>query len=71
MFSRFAIVPTNEADVTVARTLVNPESDDLNRILAGKAYVGMGVFTPPKLNAKNPMPWTKLMDSARKLIERE
>lgn len=69
MLCRFAIVPANEADVTVARALLNPEYDELGRILADKAYLGMGVFTPPKKNAKNPVPWTKLMDSARKLIE--
>ena len=69
MFSRFAIVPANEADVSVARALVNPECDELDRILADKAYVGMGMFTPPKINALNPLPWTKLMDSARKLVE--
>ena len=69
MLCRFAIVPANEADITVARALLNPDCDELNRILADKAYLGMGVFTPPKVNAKYPIPWTKLMDSARKLIE--
>ena len=94
MLCRFAIVPANEADVTVARALVNPECDELDRILADKAtmpvsdlarqvrfeikkvhfmvkrrMLRMGVFTPPKKNATNPMPWTKLMDSARKLVE--
>ena len=69
MLCRFAIVPANEADITVARALLNPDCDELNRILADKAYLGMSVFTPPKVNAKYPIPWTKLMDSARKLIE--
>ena len=69
MLCRFAIVPANEADVSVARALLNPECDEFDRIMADKAYVGMGVFTPPKVNAKNPIPWTKLMDSARKLVE--
>ena len=71
MLCQFAIVPANEADITVARALLNPDCDELNRILADKAYLGMGVFTPPKVNAKHPIAWTKLMDSARKLIERE
>jgi Transposase DDE domain len=66
---RFAIVPANEADVTVARCLVNENEDDLKLILGDKAYVGMGIFTPSRKNAKRPQPWTKLMDSARKLIE--
>jgi hypothetical protein len=69
MLCRFAIVPANEADITVARVLLNPEHDELDRIVGDKAYVGLGIFTPPKANAKHPVPWTKLMDSARKLIE--
>jgi hypothetical protein len=69
MLCRFAIVPANEADVSVARALLNSEYDELDRIMADKAYVGLGVSTPPKANAKYPVPWTKLMDSARKVIE--
>jgi len=69
MLCRFAIVPANEADITVARALLNPEYDELDRIVADKAYLGLGVFTPPKANARYPIPWTKLMDSARKVIE--
>ena len=37
MLCRFAIVPANEADVSVARALLNPEYDELYRILADKA----------------------------------
>ena len=66
---RFAIVPANEADVSVARCLVNEHEDDLSLILGDKAYIGMGIFTPSKRNARKPQLWTKLMDSARKLIE--
>lgn len=69
MLSRFAIVPANEVDVSVARALINPDWDELDRILGDKAYVGMGIFTPPKVNSKHPGAWTKLMDSARKLVE--
>ena len=69
MLCRFAIVPSNEADISVARALLNPDCDEFDRIMGDKAYLGMGVFTPPKVNAKYPIPWTKLMDSARKLIE--
>jgi hypothetical protein len=66
---RFAIVPANEADITVARALLNPDYDELDRIVGDKAYVGLGIFTPPKANAKHPVPWTRLMNSARKIIE--
>ena len=37
MLCRFAIVPANEADITVARALLNPECDEFDRILADKA----------------------------------
>lgn len=69
MLCRFAIVPANEADPTVFKALIDSEHDDLGNILGDKGYVGCGIFTPSRCNAKQPMPWTKLMDSARKLIE--
>jgi hypothetical protein len=69
MLCRFAIVPANQADITVARALLNPDYDEFDRILGDKAYLGMSVFTPPKVNAKHPILWTKLMNNARKLIE--
>ena len=37
MMCRFAIVPANEADVSVARCLVNTNEDELDRILGDKA----------------------------------
>jgi Transposase DDE domain len=69
MMCRFAIVPANEADVTVAKCLVNANEDELDRILGDKAYLGMGIFTPSRENAKKPLPWTRLMGASRKLIE--
>jgi hypothetical protein len=69
MLCRFAIVPANEADVTVARALLDADYDELDRIVGDKAYIGMGIYTPPKANARHPAPWTRLMNSARKLIE--
>jgi hypothetical protein len=69
MFCRFAIVPANQADPTVFKALVNEARDALNQILGDKAYLGCGIYTPSKSNAKQPMPWTKLMDGARKLVE--
>lgn len=69
MLCRFAIVPANEADITVARCLLNANEDEFDRILGDKAYLGMGIFTPSRENAKKPQPWTRLMGAARKLIE--
>ena len=69
MLCRFAIVPANEADITVARCLLNANEDEFDRILGDKAYLGMGIFTPSRENAKKPLPWTRLMGAARKLIE--
>jgi Transposase DDE domain len=69
MLCRFAIVPANEADVTVGRCLLNANEDELDRVLGDKAYLGMGIFTPSRENAKKPQPWTRLMGAARKLIE--
>ena len=69
MLCRFAIVPANEADITVARCLLNSNEDELDRVLGDKAYLGMGIFTPSRENAKRPLPWTRLMGAARKLIE--
>lgn len=64
---RFAIVPANAADASVGRCLLNPDLDELDRVVRDKAY--LGIFTPSKVNARKPLPWTKLMDSARKLVE--
>lgn len=64
---KFAIVPAHEADVTVARALLDPPERGLT--LGDKAYVGCGIYTPAKANARNPGSWTKLMDTARKTVE--
>jgi Transposase DDE domain len=69
MFCRFAILPANHADPRVCQLLLNDQEDDLELVTADKAYVGCGIFTPPKKNALNPTVWTYMMDSARKLIE--
>lgn len=69
MITRFAVVAANEADVTVARALLSPETDDLERVLADRAYLGCGVWCPSKRNALKPRPWTGWMDAARKLVE--
>ncbi len=64
---KFAIVPAHEADVTVARALLDEAEQGVT--LGDKAYLGCGVYTPPKANALTPGIWTRLMDSARKTIE--
>lgn len=69
MFCRFAIVPANEADPTVGKVLLEDEQSILKRMLGDKAYLGCGIYTPSRKNAKVPLDWTKLMDGARKLIE--
>ena len=40
---RFAVVAANAADVTVARALLNPLEDDLERVLGDRAYLGCGL----------------------------
>jgi hypothetical protein len=64
---KFAIAPAHEADVTVAKALLCLPERSLT--LGDKAYLGGGIYTPPKINALNPGSWTKLMDAARKTIE--
>lgn len=64
---KFAITPAHEADVTVARALLDDSERSLS--LGDKAYLGCGVYTPPKANALTPGVWTRLMDAARKTIE--
>ena len=64
---KFAITPANEADVTVARALLTDTQRALT--LGDKAYVGSGIYTPPKTNALNPGIWTSLMNTTRKMIE--
>jgi transposase len=63
---KFAIASAHEADPK-AKALLDQEALDLT--LADKAYVGCGIYTPPKKNAVNPGLWTHLMDTARKTIE--
>lgn len=63
----FAISPVHQADVTVARALLDKSERSLT--LSDKAYLGCGVYTPPKTNALTPGVRTRLMDDARKTIE--
>lgn len=64
---KFAITPAHEADVTVARALLAKTERSVGP--GDKAYLGCGIYTPPKADALRPGPWTRLMDAARKIIE--
>ena len=66
---RFAVVPANEHDVTVAKCLLDGRYDDLHCLIGDKAYLGLGIYTPPKQNAKNPGFWCGFFAQARKSIE--
>ena len=64
-----ALLSANEHDVSVARALLDEEHDDFNAIIGDKAYVGLGIYTPPKENAKEPRFWCHFFAKARKFIE--
>ena len=66
---RFGIAPANEHDVTVARCLLDERYDDLHSLIGDKAYLGLGIYTPPKQNAKEPGFWCGFFARARKSIE--
>lgn len=66
---RFALVPANEHDVTVAKCLLDERFDDLHSLIGDKAYLGLGIYTPPKQNAKNSGFWCDFFAQARKSIE--
>lgn len=66
---RFGIVSANVHDVIVARSLIDEEHDDLKSIIGDKAYVGLGIYTPPKANAKESGFWSEFFARTRKSIE--
>ena len=66
---RFALVPANEHDVTVAKCLLDERYDDLHSLIGDKAYLGLGIYTPPKQNARTPGFWCDFFAQARKSIE--
>ena len=66
---RFGIVAANEHDVTVAKVLLNPQHDDFESLIGDKAYLGLGIYTPPKTNAKEPGFWCDFFARARKSVE--
>ena len=66
---RFGIVPANEHDAKVGKALLDARHDDFSSILGDKAYTGIGIFTPPKANAKETSYWSGFFAKARKAIE--
>ncbi len=66
---RFAVVPANEHDVMVGKCLLDDRYDDLNSLIGDKGYQGLGIYTPPKGNAKEPQFWCDFFATARKSIE--
>ena len=67
LFERWGVVPANEADVTVARTLL--EGWENQTVLGDKAYLGSSVVTPKRDNQKQPSVWSRKFSKARKRIE--
>lgn len=67
MVSRFAIVPANEHDSTVAKALL--AADKQTNMIGDRGYLGTGVYTPPKENTLIPWAWPDLLGRARKLVE--
>jgi len=66
---RFALAPANEHDVTVARCLLDKRVDDFSAIVGDKGYQGLGIFTPPKRNAKQAQAWCSFFAKLRKRVE--
>ena len=66
---RFGVVAANEHDVTVAKAMLDEQLNDFSAIIGDKAYLGLGIYTPPKANAKEPGFWCDFFARARKSIE--
>ncbi|MDQ3398985.1 MAG: IS982 family transposase, partial [Deinococcota bacterium] len=67
LFERWSIAPANEADVAVARTLLDGCEDEV--VLGDKAYLGSSVVTPKRDNQKQQGAWSGQFGKARKRIE--
>ena len=66
---RFLIAPGNVHDARVAQSMLNGSYDDLHSIVGDKGYIGCGIYTPSRKNAKPPSFWCKSFAKARKRIE--
>jgi hypothetical protein len=67
LFECWGIVPANEADVTVARALLENREDEV--VVGDKAYLGSSVVTPKRDNQKQQGVWSEQFGKARKRIE--
>jgi hypothetical protein len=67
LFRRWAFVPADAADVTVARVLLEGLEEEV--VLGDKAYLGSSATTPPRKNMTRETGWCKLFDRLRKRIE--
>lgn len=66
---RFGLAPANEHDASIAKVLLDESYDDFTSIIGDKAYKGLGIFTPPKVNDKQKRFWSGFFAKARKTIE--
>lgn len=64
---RFAIVPGNHADPTVARAML--EVSEARWVLGDRGYQGCGVYAQPTTQLTAPRPWWGAMRWVRKTIE--
>lgn len=66
LFCRFAVVPANAADPTVAALLL---SETNAFVLGDKGYPGCGVHAHPKANERQPRLWGHAFAWVRKTVE--
>lgn len=66
LICRFAVVPANAADPTVAEPLLAASSAF---VLGDKGYPGCGVYAQPKANERQPRLWGNAFSWVRKTIE--
>ena len=67
LFERWAVIPAHEADVSVARELLEGLEGDV--VLGDKAYPGSAAVTPKRKNQQADCHWTDALSKARKRIE--
>lgn len=67
LFESWSFVPANEADVTVARSLLDKRENEV--VLGDKAYLGSSVVTPKRGHQTQSDIWSTPFGKARKRIE--
>ena len=66
---RFGILPANVHDARAGQCMLNELYDDLHTVIGDKAYLGCGIYTPPKTNTKAASFWSQSFAKTRKCIE--